>query len=91
MPNRKIGLLIGVAFALAFAAVLTFSLFSLRRHRVEVCITFNGQTTCRQASGANRDEAIRTATDAACTVMAGGMTQSMQCGRTEPTSIKDLD
>lgn len=90
MPNKKIGILIGVAFALTFAAILTYSLMGLRRHRVEVCIAFNGQTTCRQASGANRDEAIRTATDAACTVMAGGMTQTMLCGRTVPTSIKDL-
>jgi hypothetical protein len=90
MPNKKIGLLIGVAFALVFAAILTFSLLSLRRHRVEVCIEFRGRSECRQASGANRDEAIRTATDAACTMLASGMTESMQCGRTNPSSLKDL-
>jgi hypothetical protein len=89
--NKRVGLLIGVAFAAVFAAILTYSMMSLRKYRVEVCITFNGRTECRVAAGATQDEALRTATDNACTLLASGMTDTMACGRTEPKSVRWLD
>ena len=90
MRNKRLGIIIGVGFALLFVGILTYSMLDLRKNRVEVCVTFGGRSACRQASGATRNEAIRTATENACTMLASGMTDSMQCGATEPSSIKDL-
>ena len=90
MGSKKVGILVGIVGALIFAAILTYSMLGLRRHRVEVCVAFNGRTECRQAAGATRDEAIRTATDTACTMLASGMTDSIACGHTAPVSIKAL-
>lgn len=89
--NKKTGLLIGIVFALAFAALLTWSMMSLRKHRVEACIEWNGRTECRTASGATEDEAIRTATDNACALLASGMSDNMACGRSTPKSLRRLD
>ena len=50
----------------------------------EVCITFNGTTTCRTAASGTRDAAIQSAVTSACSNMAGGMTQVIACERTEP-------
>lgn len=89
--NKKVGLGIGIVFALVFAGILTYSMMSLRKHRVEVCIAYNGRTECRVAAGATQDEALRTATDNACALLASGMTDNMACGRTEPKSVRWLD
>jgi len=89
--NKKTGLIIGLVFAAAFAALLTYSMMSLRQHRVEVCIEWNGRTECRTAAGATEDEAVRTATDNACALLVSGMTDSMACGRSTPKSLRRLE
>jgi hypothetical protein len=89
--NRKVGLWIGIGFAIVFAAILTYSMMSLRKFRVEVCIEWNGRTECRTASGASQQEALRTATDNACTLLASGMTENMACGRSDPKSVRWLE
>jgi hypothetical protein len=53
----------------------------------EICITYNGLTECRTASGANQEEAIRTAADMACSALASGMTERINCQSSTPTSI----
>ena len=50
----------------------------------EVCITFNGTTTCRKAASDNREAAIQSAVTSACSNMAGGMTETIACQNTEP-------
>lgn len=87
--NKKLALIIFLA-AVAFVAVLFRSMMDLRHNRVEVCITFEGRQACRVASGPTQQEAVRTATDNACAVLASGVTSSMACGRTAPDSVKSL-
>lgn len=79
-----------LAFA-ALLAVMTSLMLGLRQNRVEVCMAFNGRTNCSTASGPGRDEALRTATHAACTLIASGVTDSQACERGEPVSVKWLD
>ncbi|MDX2154736.1 MAG: hypothetical protein SFV54_28590 [Bryobacteraceae bacterium] len=88
--NRKLWLII-IAGALVFLGALIYSSMGLRRHKAEVCITFNGRTACRVASGTTQEEAIRTASDNACALIASGVTETMACGRTRPDSVKFLD
>ena len=87
--NRN-AVIIGVGFFLAIVGLVVYSSFGLRRYRVEVCMEFNGRTECRNASGTNRPEAIRTATDNACTLISSGMTEFMNCERSQPASVRDL-
>jgi len=52
-----------------------------------VCVTFNGRTECRSARATTSEESIRTAIAAACALLATGMTESLRCERTPPTSV----
>jgi len=76
-------ILAGATLALIFNAALgNFG------HVCEVCKTFRGKTECREATGATPEEAARTAGDTACTLLgARGMTLSIECGNTPPTSV----
>lgn len=89
--NRLAVALIAVALGIAFAAVLTWQMLSHRKHRVEVCMTYQGARNCAVATAASREEAIRTATSTACTLISGGVTGTMACERSEPASIRDLE
>ena len=71
-------------------AYIVYSSMNLAGHRVEVCITFNGRTNCRTASGATEEFARRTATSNACAELASGVTDSIGCENTPPTSVKVL-
>lgn len=90
MSKTTLVLLAIVAFAV-FLGVMTYSMMGNRKLRVEVCVTFNGRTSCRIASGPTKEEAVRTATDNACALVASGMTETMTCGHQPPASIKVLE
>jgi hypothetical protein len=60
---------------------------SMAAHRVEVCVEFNGHTSCRTTAGSTRDFALRTAIQNACSEVASGVTDSMACERSTPTKI----
>ena len=53
----------------------------------EVCVTFRGVTTCRKAASGTREAAIQSAVTSACSNMAGGMTDTIACERTEPDRV----
>jgi hypothetical protein len=82
--------LIGIGIVLGVLAVLIYSSMNLRQYRVEVCMAYQGQTDCRVASGTSREEAIRTAVQNACTLIASGMSNIRLCETSAPVSIKDL-
>jgi hypothetical protein len=88
--NKRLALIIFLA-VVAFLAILFRSMMDLRKNRVEVCITFNGRQACRVASGPTQAEAVRTATDNACALVASGVTETMACSRTAPDSVKPLN
>ena len=85
--------LAGILFLAIFLAVLFYSTISLTRNRfrVDVCMEFRGQTNCRVASGATQESALRTAITNACALISGGVTDSQQCERSTPVSVKWLD
>jgi hypothetical protein len=60
------------------------------KYRVEICITFQGHTDCRTARASTHDEALRTATDNACALMASGQSEFERCRNTPPTTEKWL-
>lgn len=87
--NKKVAPFIGAAVAI-FVSLLVITTSSLKKSRVEACVEFNGRTECRTAAGRNQEQALRTAVENACALLASGMTDTMACGRTEPKSVKVL-
>jgi hypothetical protein len=86
----KTKVLIGIAAAIAFIALLVYMTTGLSQHRVEVCMEFQGRSNCRTASGPTKEAALRTATENACATISSGMTESTACARMPPTSVKWL-
>jgi hypothetical protein len=92
MYHRRMGnrasVIIGVVLVvLGSIALIVWSSMGLAQHTGEICITYNGRTDCRVASGQTREEAIRTATDMACSSLAAGMTDRINCSNTEPSRV----
>ena len=88
MKNKAVWVV--VIFGLAFLAIMYTSTRNLSAYRAEVCMEFNGRSACRTASAATEPQAIRTATDNACALLASGMTDSMACTNTPPKSVRRL-
>jgi hypothetical protein len=81
----------GIVFALAVVALMIYSLRSVSRFRVEVCVEYQGRKACRTASGEDRERAQRTAVTNACAQIASGMTDSMACESSRPASVRWLE
>lgn len=88
----KKSVLVALIFgAVVLGAILYTSLGgSNSKYRVEVCIAFQGRTECRTARAATHMEALRTATDNACSLMASGQSEFERCRNTRPTREKWL-
>jgi hypothetical protein len=71
----------------AFLALLAYSTLHGPRYRVEVCMTFNGQSTCKTVNAKSQDAAVRSATENACADIASGVDDTIRCQNTEPRSI----
>ena len=82
---KKKPVLIGVLFMLVVLAAVIYSSLDLAKFTVEVCMTFNGRSTCRTAKGSTEEVTLRTAIDNACGDLSSGVTDSLACERTPPT------
>lgn len=83
-PQFKIAFAALAALALA---LIVYSSFRQSQVSCEVCISYAGTSQCRTASGTTREEAIRTATNNACTYISSGMSDSIRCGNTPPSRV----
>ncbi|HLJ14650.1 MAG TPA: hypothetical protein VKV15_09155 [Bryobacteraceae bacterium] len=83
--------IIGLFIFLAIAGYIVYSTLTATRHRVNVCMTFNGRTECRTAAGTTRDFALRSAVTNACALIASGVTDTVRCEQSQPVSVKWLD
>lgn len=79
---------IALVIGAAVVALIVFSSLNLARYKAKVCITFNGQTECRTASGADEDSTLRAATTDACATLAHGVTEVMACEHATPTVVQ---
>jgi hypothetical protein len=83
--------LIGIGFVLAVLAFLVYSSMHIAQYRVEVCIAFHGGNQCRTASADTQEHALRSAQSNACALLVSGVTETMQCERETPVSVKWLE
>ena len=87
--KNKIGLVVG-AFLVVFVALLLYSTISGPRYKVEVCMTFNGQTVCKTVNAKSEEFAMRGARENACADISSGVDDTIRCQNTEPKSVKWL-
>lgn len=88
--NKNVIAAVVVAVALLLG-VLVYSSMHIAKYRVEVCVAYSGRTECRTASADSQDHALRSAQSNACALIASGVTDTMQCEHSTPTSVKWLD
>ena len=81
--NKKWPVIAGVGFIVVFLAAMAYSTFGNNGVRCEVCMTYKGQTVCRNGAGTNQESAERVARDSACTDLTHGMTELVQCQSSE--------
>jgi len=60
------------------------------RERYEVCVTFKRATHCATAAGSNYRQAVRSAQEIDCQLLANGRDENMVCLDTQPASIRSV-
>lgn len=76
--------------ALALIGVLGYSTLQQTRERYEVCMAFKGVTHCSTATGSNYDQAVRSAQEIDCQLLANGRDENMVCLANSPTSVRPV-
>jgi hypothetical protein len=79
-----------VVAGVAFVALLVYVTMQQTRREYEVCVTFGGQTHCARAKGATPEEAIRSAHDIDCGLLADGRDANIVCMGTSPSSVREI-
>ena len=86
--NRTV--LLAIVFVVGVLIVLVYTTIGNARYRCQVCMSFQNRTACRTAAAATDAQALRTATENACSQIASGVTDSIACENTPPQSVKWL-
>jgi hypothetical protein len=89
--NKKLALVVVILLGVLLLGYMFYSSTSNVRYRVEVCVAFQGRTSCRTARADNQEHALRSAQSNACALIASGVTDTMQCEHAGPTSVKWLE
>lgn len=79
--------LVGLLIVAAILGIIVYSSMNLAIYRVEVCMSFNGLTNCRTASGSTEDFALRSARSNACAAIASGVTDTIGCEGATPSKV----
>ena len=79
-----------VVGGIIFIGVLVHSSLQQTRFREEVCIIFRSRTNCATADGATEAEAIRSAQEIDCQLLANGRDENMACLDSQPSSIRKI-
>ena len=80
--------LVGVVFIVGMLAAIIYSTMGSNEFRVQICLNFKGRgEVCKVASGATEEFARRSALTNACGQVASGVTDTIACENTPPTSV----
>jgi hypothetical protein len=78
------------AFAVALLGVLVYSSMQQTQQRYEVCLDFRGASHCATAAGATKEQAVRSAQEINCEMLAHGRDETMVCMDVAPASIRSV-
>ncbi len=76
--------------AIVLIAILVYSTLQQTRERYEVCMSFKGGTHCATASGSSYDQAVRSAQEIDCQLLANGRDENMVCLANPPASVRTV-
>jgi len=79
-----------VAGAAVLLCVLVRSSFQQTSQQYEVCMNFKGAAHCANAAGATYSEAVRSAQEIDCELLANGRDENMVCLDSQPASIRSV-
>lgn len=79
-----------VIVGMIFVAALVYSSFRQSVFRVQACVDFHGRTHCAEASGRTRAEAIRSAEEIDCEMLANGRDENIVCLDQQPSSVRAI-
>ena len=85
-PMRWIAALGGVAFF----CILIYLSIAQTKQEYEVCMAFQGATHCATAAGAAYNEAVRSAQEIDCQMLANGRDETMVCLSRAPSSVRQI-
>ena len=89
--TKKAGIAVAIGGILLAAGTLLLIVLAASQQfgeTCEACVTFRGQEICREAQGATRDEATRTAIDNACALLATGRKENIECTTKAPVRAR---
>jgi hypothetical protein len=84
--NKKIGALVAL-LVFGFIVLVLYSTIAGTRHRVRVCMAYNGRTACKTVAAKSEDSAVRSAVNNACADITSGVTEVMGCEASKPESV----
>jgi hypothetical protein len=87
ISKNRIRAIIAVGAAV-LVGVLLYSSIEQTRQQYEVCVTFKGTMHCATAAGATSADAIRSAQEIDCAMLANGRDENMVCLDVQPSSVR---
>lgn len=79
-----------VFFVVVFLAVIGFSSLEATRTRYRVCMSIDGRSHCAEAEGKTSKEAIQSAMQIDCGLIAANRDQLMVCTTKQPDSVEKV-
>jgi hypothetical protein len=76
---------IGVAIGILFVAAVIWGALSSSKVQCEICVDYKGRSACSTAAAADRAQAQAQAQSGACSQVAGGVTETLECAAIQPT------
>ena len=86
--RRHTSTILALAVLAPVMGYVVYSSLDVSQYQCDVCMTFDGQQTCRTVTGKTEQEGIRTGITNACAMLTSGMTNSMRCERGEPAKAQ---
>ena len=74
---------------IALIGALVYFSMQQTQQRNEVCMTFKGASHCATAAGATQDQAVRSAQEIDCEMLASGRDENMACLDSPPSSVRE--
>jgi hypothetical protein len=74
--------------AVALLGILAYSTLQQTHERYEVCVQFKGGSHCATAAGSTYDQAVRSAQEIDCELLADGRDENMVCLSNPPSSVR---
>jgi hypothetical protein len=71
----------------ALVGILFYSTIEQTSQRFQVCMGFKGATHCAVASGSTYEQAVRSAQEIDCELLANGRDENMVCLASQPASV----